>query len=78
MIMAGYHIPAGSHADFAAIDVMAQILSDEPSGRLYKSIVETKKASSIGGDTIQLHDPGVVFFLQNSEKRISSPPRAML
>ncbi|HKS42018.1 MAG TPA: pitrilysin family protein [Blastocatellia bacterium] len=68
MVMTGYHIPSGAHADYAAIAVMAQILSDEPSGRLYKSIVETKKASSIGGDTIQLHDPGVVFFLAELRK----------
>ncbi len=68
MVMTGYHIPSGAHVDFAAIAVMAQILSDEPSGRLYKSIVETKKASSIGGDTIQLHDPGVVFFLAELRK----------
>jgi zinc protease len=68
MVMTGYHIPSGAHADFAAIAVMAQILADNPSGRLYKSIVETKKASSIGGDTIQLHDPGVVFFLAELRK----------
>ncbi len=68
MVMTGYHIPSGAHADFAAIAVMAQILSDEPSGRLYKAIIETKKASSIGGDTIQLHDPGVVFFLAELRK----------
>lgn len=68
MVMAGYHIPSGAHADFAAIAVMAQILSDEPSGRLYKSIVETKKATSIGGDTLPLHDPGIIFFMAELRK----------
>jgi len=41
-----YHIPAGAHEDTAALQVLANILSTQPSGRLYKELVETKKASS--------------------------------
>ena len=47
LAMAAYHLPPGSHGDFAAIDVLTNILGSEPSGRLYKSLVETKKASSL-------------------------------
>ena len=43
-VVAAYHIPAGSHPDFAALDMAAEILADSPSGRLYKALVETKKA----------------------------------
>src|SRR6185369_5490665 len=35
-VMAMYHVPAGSHPDAAAVQVMAEILGDVPSGRLYK------------------------------------------
>ncbi len=59
MLSVSYHIPAGSHPDFAAIDVLIQILADTPSGRLHKALVETKKASQIFGFNFQLHDPGV-------------------
>ncbi|MFO0890524.1 MAG: hypothetical protein U0790_15450 [Isosphaeraceae bacterium] len=42
-----YHVPAGSHPEFAAVRILSFILGDEPSGRLYEGLVETKKASSI-------------------------------
>ncbi|MFH4963986.1 pitrilysin family protein [Gaetbulibacter sp. M235] len=42
-----YHLPAGSHEDYAALQVAEQILTDEPSGRLYKALVNEKKASGI-------------------------------
>src|SRR6266481_70312 len=40
-VVAAYHIPPGSHPDFAALDIAAEILGDSPSGRLYKSLVDT-------------------------------------
>ncbi|HKP73482.1 MAG TPA: pitrilysin family protein [Pyrinomonadaceae bacterium] len=57
-----YHIPAGSHADYAAVDVLSEILGDTPSGRLHKSLVETKKASGVFGFNFQLKEPGVALF----------------
>jgi len=39
----------------------------EPAGRLYKALVETKKATSVGGYFMELHDPGFVIF--NAEVR---------
>ena len=42
-----YHIPAGPHEDSPALQVLANILSTQPSGRLYKALVETKKAASV-------------------------------
>jgi zinc protease len=47
MLMAGYHIPAGSHSDAAPITILMQVLADTPSGRLHKALVETKKAASV-------------------------------
>lgn len=62
LVQALYHVPAGSHPDFAAVDIVTQILGDEPSGRLYKALVETKKASSISGFDFQWHDPTLAIF----------------
>ena len=42
--MAIYHVPAGSHPDDAALEVLAGVLGDTPSGRLYKALVDNKKA----------------------------------
>ena len=58
MLIAGYHVPSGSHADFAAIDILTEILGDTPSGRLHKALVETKKAAGTGGLDFQLRPRG--------------------
>jgi zinc protease len=67
----GYHIPAGSHEDFAAIDILTQILGDTPSGRLHKALVETKKASSVDSLDIPLHDPGLMVLFAEVRKEQS-------
>ena len=54
-----YHIPAGAHEDNAALQVLARILSTQPSGRLYQALIETKKASSASADAERPHDPGL-------------------
>ena len=40
-----YHVPAGPDAQFAAVDVLADVLSEQPSGVLYKALVETRNAT---------------------------------
>jgi len=55
-----YHIPAASHPDFAAVDVLSSVLLSEPSGLLYKALVEGKKATSVTGGAYGLHDPGMI------------------
>src|SRR6185369_17065924 len=55
-----YHIPAGPHEDTAALQVLANILSTRPSGRLYKALVETKKAAGASAFAGREHDPGLL------------------
>jgi len=55
-----YHIPAGAHPDFAAVEVLANMLSAQPSGPLYKGLVTTKKATSASAFALGWHDPGVM------------------
>ncbi|MFZ2906549.1 MAG: pitrilysin family protein [Cyclobacteriaceae bacterium] len=78
--MAAYHIPAGSHPDYAAIEVMTQILSSEPSGRLYKALVDTKKASAAGAFNFQWKEPGLLFAFANvlKEKSLDDAKATML
>ncbi|WP_035565754.1 M16 family metallopeptidase, partial [Hymenobacter sp. IS2118] len=57
-----FHTPAGAHADYAATDVLVDVLTNEPSGRIYKSLIESKKAASQWGFTPTLHDAGFAYF----------------
>lgn len=70
-VMALYHVPAGADRDFAAVEVLEGVLDNQPSGRLYKALVESKEATSAGGDEWQLHDPGVLFFTAQVRKENS-------
>ena len=77
ILMAGYHAPDGAHADFVPLQIAAEVLADEPSGRLYKALVETGLASQIGVQTLQLRDPGMVHLLRDGARgRARSTRRA--
>ncbi len=56
-----YHTPPGSHAEYAAIAVIEELLTNEPSGRLYKSLVESKLASSVWGFAPGLKEGGFIY-----------------
>ena len=62
LVNALYHAPAGSSPDFAAVDLLEQIMSDTPNGRLHQTLVETQLAASVYGFTMQTKQPGVVFW----------------
>jgi zinc protease len=62
-----YHIPAGAHPDYPAIELLEDVLTSKPSGRVYKALVESKKASSVSGSIYALHDPGVLELTANVE-----------
>ncbi len=57
-----YHVPSGSHPDFAAVQILAHILGDQPSGRLYRALVESRMATSVGAWARQFRDPTTIFF----------------
>jgi zinc protease len=58
----GYHLPAGSDPDFAAVDLLTHVLGNAPSGRLYKELVEPKLATRIFSVDYQFHDPSYAIF----------------
>ncbi|MEJ7618523.1 MAG: pitrilysin family protein [Pyrinomonadaceae bacterium] len=61
LALATYHVPSGVHPDAAALQIVAQVLGDAPSGRLHKSLVETKKAVQVVNLPffMTLREPGV-------------------
>jgi len=66
--MVAYHVPAGPHADYAAVSVLADVLGEAPAGRLYKRLVETKQAADVGTITLALAEPGPLLAFANVRK----------
>ena len=61
-LAAMYHICSMSHPDYAPLSVLTQALTDEPGGRLYNDLVETKKTTNVWGWAAGLKEPGFIYF----------------
>ncbi|HVF65883.1 MAG TPA: pitrilysin family protein [Casimicrobiaceae bacterium] len=57
-----YRTLPGAHPDMVAMDALGEIMSIAPSGRLYRALVEEKKAASVYAWTLSLADPGTIIF----------------
>lgn len=66
-----YHIPAAAHEDHPATEILAMILGETPSGRLYKALVEKKKATSIDYDNTTWFDPGILELGANVSDKVA-------
>ncbi len=58
-----WHAPAMAHPDAAALEVLSGIMSGGGrggTGRLYKALVDNKKATSVRMEFNEMHDPGVL------------------
>lgn len=64
-----YHVPAGSHEDFAAIRILVEVLAQEPGGFLYDQLVKTGKASEMFGMVYQLAEPGALMIFAKPVKQ---------
>src|SRR5688572_20167344 len=62
IVSALYRVPAGSHPDYPAIDLLTNILGDVPAGRLHRAIVQRGLASQVWGAERGMHDPGYMYF----------------
>jgi len=80
VVMAAYHIPAGTDKDYPAVDVLTQILGDQPSGRIYKTLVEKKLAAEASAFSFQFKEPGILLAYANvrQQQSLDSATRAML
>jgi zinc protease len=55
-----YHTAAASDPDFVAAAALSELLTAEPSGRLYTALVKSGLASSVQSNVLPLHDPGAI------------------
>lgn len=60
LVAAGYHIPAATHPDIGPLGVLNTILADDSFGRIYKRLVETKKATQNAQLTFETAEPGAM------------------
>lgn len=58
LLMASYHVPAITHPDTPALIVYGLLMSLQPSGQLYKQLVEPKIALAAGLGGVGGADPG--------------------
>jgi zinc protease len=57
-----YHTPSFSDKEYAANSALISILTNNPSGALYKALIDTKLATSVYGYSFTLKDPGFSYF----------------
>ncbi|WPO77155.1 pitrilysin family protein [Flavobacterium sp. KACC 22761] len=57
-----YHTASYADKDYAAIDALGEILTADPSGYLYKSLIETQKASNVYFWQPTVRDAGYIYF----------------
>ncbi|HSI61220.1 MAG TPA: pitrilysin family protein [Ideonella sp.] len=62
LLFAGYHVPPGAHPDTAAVELLNLVMTDAPSGRLHKKLVDAQLAAAVFAFSTGLHDPGFALF----------------
>ncbi len=78
-VACAYHIVAGSDPDFPAFDVLNEVLTNKPNGRLYQSMVKTDKATDVWSWDAAMKDPGFMFIYADvlKDKSIDKAKEAM-
>ncbi len=79
-LVVAWHTPSFAHPDDGAIEVMEGILvGPGGTGRLYKALVDSKKALSVSMGIMELHDPGLttVSATLNDEQSIDEVRRVI-
>src|SRR5690606_20646221 len=61
IVSALYHTPAGADPDYSAMAIVEQVMTDTPSGRLYKKLIEPQKASSLWSFSPFTKEPGFLY-----------------
>lgn len=61
LLVLGYHIPGVAHPDNATLEVLVDVLASNPSGRLYKALVDTREAVFVNGDVYSSADPNLLY-----------------
>jgi len=79
-IGAGFHTPSVADKDYVANDALMEVLTNNPSGYLYKELVETKLSAGVGAVSYTVHDPGftILFAVVTQDKSLDSAKNVML
>ena len=80
VVGAVYHMPPGTHEEYPAAAVLDELLTSQPSGRLYKALVEPQLASSVFSFTPALAEGGnmIIMAQVREERSLDSARVAML
>jgi zinc protease len=62
LVAAAYHTAALADTDAAPLEALSEILTSDPSGYLYKALIDTHTGSSIWSYQTGLRDPGYMYF----------------
>ncbi len=75
-----YHTVGAASPDYPAVQAAFDLLDREPSGRLYKKLVATKLASSVGGGPDMFRDPNLATMLAEvrDEKSLAKVQQIMI
>ncbi len=71
-ILLGYHTPASSHADYYALDMLASILAQGESSRLFKALVDKEIALEVYAEQPQSFDPNLFYVYANASSGVSA------
>ncbi len=63
-----YHAVPGAHPEFSGIEALVNILTDQPSGLLYRELVKKGLAAEVEGTVWSLTEPGVISFFAKVAK----------
>jgi zinc protease len=75
-----YHTPAGSHEDYAAMAILDEVLTSQPSGRLYKALIDGNKASTVWSSMRFTKEPSHLYINVDvpSDKSLSDAENTLL
>jgi zinc protease len=69
-LMVSYKIPATSHPDYYALNVLASVLTDGKTSRLYQALVDQRLATEVGADHGKAFDPGLFNFFAVAASKV--------
>ncbi|MBV9081325.1 MAG: insulinase family protein [Acidobacteriaceae bacterium] len=68
IIVVGVHVPALANPDGPLGNILGDVLTNSPSGRLYKALVDTKKAGSVSSFATDTKEPGMLLIFAHAPK----------
>ena len=60
-VSCAYHIVSGPDKDYPAFDILNEVLTNQPNGRLYQNLVKSGMATTVWCDDPALKDPGYFY-----------------